>query len=99
MTPQSSPHTIRPTGEVSTGTIRPTGEVPVYCDCCPRRPKKMAVIQPDAIQIISRRSGKKHIVRIPLPPIRHSRTPPVIPAEEHHPVPRYRAGIQKTPLP
>ena len=51
----------------STGTLRPTGEVPVYCDCCPHRPKKMAVIQPDAIQIISRRSGKKHVARIPLP--------------------------------
>ena len=50
---------FRPTGEV------PIGEIPVYCDCCPHRPKKMAVIQPDAIQIISRRSGKKHIVRIP----------------------------------
>ena len=58
--------TLRPTGEV------PTGEVPVYCDCCPHRPKKMAVIQPDAIQIISRRSGKKHIVRIPISHIRHS---------------------------
>ena len=46
---------------------RLTGEVPVYCDCCPHRPKKMAVIQPDAIQIISRRSGKKHIARIPIP--------------------------------
>ncbi len=52
----------RPTGE-----FRPTGEVPVYCDCCPHRPKKMAVIQPDAIQIISRRSGSKHIARIPIP--------------------------------
>ena len=51
---------------------RGPGEVPVYCDCCPHRPKKMAVIQPDAIQIISRRSGRKHIVRIPLSPIRHS---------------------------
>ena len=48
------------------------GEVSVYCDCCPHRPKKMAVIQPDAIQIISRRSGKKHIVRIPLAPTRRS---------------------------
>ncbi len=44
----------------------PTGEVPVYCDCCPQRPKKMAVIQPHAIQIISRRSGRKHIARIPI---------------------------------
>ena len=52
---------------------RPTGEVPVYCDCCPHHPKKMAAIQPDAIQIISRRSGKKHIVRIPLLPNGHSR--------------------------
>ncbi len=60
MTPQSSTNTLRPTGEV------PNGEVPVYCDCCPNRPKKMAVVQPDAIQIISRRSGKKHIARIPL---------------------------------
>ena len=42
------------------------GEAAVYCDCCPHRPKKMAVIRPDAIQIISRRSGRKHIVRIPL---------------------------------
>ncbi len=42
------------------------GEAAVYCDCCPHRPKKMAVIQPDAIQIVSRRSGRKHIVRIPL---------------------------------
>ena len=47
------------------------GEVPVYCLCCPHRPKKMAVIQPDAIQIISRRSGRKHVARIPLhiPPL------------------------------
>ena len=52
----------RPNGE-----FRPPGEVPVYCDCCPHRPKKMAVIQPDAIQIISRRSGRKHIARIPIP--------------------------------
>ena len=51
-------------------------EVPVYCDCCPHRPKKMAVIQPDAIQIISRRSGKKHIVRIPISHIRHSHEKP-----------------------
>ena len=49
---------------------RGPGEVPVYCDCCPHRPKKMAVLQPDAVQIISRRSGKKHIVRIPLVPYR-----------------------------
>ena len=62
--PTPSTGTLRPTGEV------PTGEVPVYCDCCPHRPKKMAVLQPDAVQIISRRSGKKHIVRIPLSPIR-----------------------------
>ena len=47
------------------------GEFPVYCDCCPHRPKKMAVIQPDAIQIISRRSGRKHIARIPLSPTPH----------------------------
>ena len=46
-----------------------TPEIPVYCDCCPHRPKKMAVLQPDAVQIISRRSGKKHIARIPLSPI------------------------------
>ena len=52
----------------STSSLRPTGEVPVYCDCCPHRPKKMAVIRPDAIQIISRRSGRKHVARIPLPP-------------------------------
>ena len=51
---------------------RGPGEVPVYCDCCPHRPKKMAVLQPDAVQIISRRSGKKHIVRIPISHIRHS---------------------------
>ena len=58
---------VRPNGEVRpTGEVRPNGEFPVYCDCCPHRPKKMAVIQPDAIQIISRRSGRKHIVRIPL---------------------------------
>ena len=63
-TPGTRP--LRPTGKV-----RSTGEVPVYCDCCLHRPKKMAVIQPDAIQIISRRSGRKHIVRIPLPPIPH----------------------------
>ena len=44
------------------------GEAAVYCDCCPHRPKKMAVIQPDGIQIISRRSGRKHIARIPLSP-------------------------------
>ena len=50
---------------------RGPGEVPVYCDCCPHRPKKMAVIQPNAIQIISRRSGKKHIARIPLSPTPH----------------------------
>ena len=63
---------VRPTGEIRpTGEVRPTGEFPVYCDCCPHRPKKMAVIQPDAIQIISRRSGRKHIVRIPLPPTLH----------------------------
>ena len=68
MTPTSSTQNPTP----STGTLRPTGEVPVYCDCCPHRPKKMAVLQPDAIQIISRRSGKKHIVRIPPSPIRHS---------------------------
>ena len=59
--PVPSTRPIRPNGE-----FRPTGEVPVYCDCCPHWPKKMAVIQPDAIQIISRRSGRKHIVRIPL---------------------------------
>ena len=73
------------------GTQHPAprvGETPVYCDCCPHRPKKMAVIQPDAIQIISRRSGRKHIARIPLLPNRHSRAPSVIPAE---------AGIQKNP--
>ena len=51
---------------------RGPGEVPVYCDCCPHRPKKMAVLQPDAVQIISRRSGKKHIVHIPISHIRHS---------------------------
>ena len=55
----------------STPTTSPNGEVSVYCDCCPHRPKKMAVIQPDAIQIISRRSGKKHIARIPLSPTPH----------------------------
>ena len=66
MTPTPSTYSSRPTGEV------PIGEIPVYCDCCPHRPKKMAVIQPDAIQIISRRSGKKHIVRIPLPRTLHS---------------------------
>lgn len=54
------------------GAKRPSPEIPVYCDCCPHLPKKMAVLQPDAIQIISRRSGKKHVVRIPLSPIRHS---------------------------
>ena len=90
-TPAPGTRPLRPTGEVRpNGEFRPTGEVPVYCDCCPHRPKKMAVIQPDTIQIISRRSGKKHIARIPLLPNRHSRTPPVIPAE---------AGIQKTPPP
>ena len=66
MTPTPSTYSSRPNGEV------PIGEIPVYCDCCPHRPKKMAVIQPDAIQIISRRSGKKHIVRIPLPRTLHS---------------------------
>ena len=71
-TPTPSIGTTRPTGEVRpTGAIRPNGEFPVYCDCCPHRPKKMAVIQPDAIQIISRRSGKKHIARIPLSPNPH----------------------------
>ena len=65
--PVPSTRPIRPNGEFRpNGEARPTGEVPVYCDCCPHRPKKMAVIQPDAIQIISRRSGRKHIVRIPL---------------------------------
>ena len=66
MTQTPSTGTSRPNGE-----FRPTGEVSVYCDCCPHRPKKMAVIQPDAIQIISRRSGRKHIVRIPLSPTPH----------------------------
>ena len=56
--PVPSTRPIRPNGEA-----RPTGEVPVYCRC-PHRPKKMAVIQPD--EIISRRSGRKHIVHIPL---------------------------------
>ena len=60
----------------SAGALRPTGEVPIYCDCCPHRPKKMAVLQPDAIQIISRRSGKKHIVRIPLVPYRRKENRP-----------------------
>ena len=67
MTPQHTTH-----------TISTTGEVPVYCDCCPYRPKKMAVIQPDAIQIISRHSGKKHIAHIPIPhlplPSQHSKS-------------------------
>ena len=69
-----TPSTQNPTP--STGTLRPTGEVPVYCDCCPHRPKKMAVLQPDAVQIISRRSGKKHIVRIPLVPYRRKENRP-----------------------
>jgi len=59
----------QPSMNPTPGTQNPSpgvGEVPVYCDCCPHRPKKMAVIQPDAIQIISRRSGRKHIARIPL---------------------------------
>ena len=51
-------------------------EVPVYCDCCPHRPKKMAVLQPDAVQIISRRSGRKHIVRIPIVPYRRKENRP-----------------------
>ena len=73
MTPTPSTYSSSPTGEFRpTGEVRPIGEIPVYCDCCPHRPKKMAVIQPDAIQIISRRSGKKHIVRIPLPRTLHS---------------------------
>ena len=58
--------------EPSTGAGLTNGEVPVYCDCCPHRPKKMAVIQPHAIQIISRRSGRKHVARIP---IRHLSAP------------------------
>ena len=74
-TPSTSPSRpngeFRPTGEVPNGEFRPVGETPVYCDCCPHRPKKMAVIQPDAIQIISRRSGRKHIARIPLSPVLH----------------------------
>ena len=66
MNPTPNTRPTRPNGEA-----RSTGAVPVYCDCCPHRPKKMAVIQPDAIQIISRRSGRKHIVRIPLSPTPH----------------------------
>ncbi len=60
------------------------GEVPVYCDCCPHHPKKMAVIQPDAIQIISRRSGRKHVARIPLlSPVPHSSDVPKCPKMSH----------------
>ena len=74
-----SPRPFRPNGE-----FRPTDEFPVYCDCCPHRPKKMAVIQPDAIQIISRRSGRKHVARIPLPsPIPHSSDVPKCPKMTH----------------
>ena len=46
---------------------RERGEVPVYCDCCPTRPRKMAVIWNGEIQIIARRSGKKHRARLRLP--------------------------------
>ena len=80
--PNPNPHGTAPHARTArsptrpTGEVRRTGEVGVYCDCCPHRPKKMAVIQPDAIQIIGRRSGKKHIVRIPFPnrlfPTQHS---------------------------
>lgn len=45
---------------------RPT-EIPVYCDCCSTAPKKMAVLHIDAIEIVARRSGKKHRVRFHLP--------------------------------
>ena len=62
--PRSDPNTLYP--DPPPGMELPTGEVPVYCDCCPQMPKKMAVIQPHAIQIISRRSGRKHIARIPI---------------------------------
>ena len=65
---RSDPSTLFP----DPGMVLPTGEVAVYCDCCPHKPKKMAVIQPHTIQIISRRSGRKHIARIP---IRHLPSP------------------------
>ena len=45
---------------------RPT-EIPIYCDCCSTAPKKMAVLHIDAIEIVARRSGKKHRVRFHLP--------------------------------
>ena len=67
---RSDPNAQHP--DLTPGMGLPAGEVPVYCDCCPQRPKKMAVIQPHAIQIISRRSGRKHIARIP---IRHLPSP------------------------
>lgn len=46
---------------------RRPAQIPVYCDCCSTAPKKMAVLHHDSIEIIARRSGKKHRVRIRLP--------------------------------
>lgn len=42
-------------------------QTPIYCDCCSTAPKKMAVLHHDSIEIIARRSGKKHRVRLRLP--------------------------------
>lgn len=46
---------------------RRPAQIPIYCDCCSTAPKKMAVIHDGSIEIIARRSGKKHRVRVRLP--------------------------------
>ena len=48
-------------------------QIPIYCDCCSTAPKKMAILHHDSIEIIARRSGKKHRVRLRLPTDRAAR--------------------------
>lgn len=80
LTPTPTPITHQEAPTVNTAstpgrTPRPA-EIPIYCDCCPHHPKKMAVLHDDAIVIIARRSGAKHHVRIPLKSLVPNRSTP-----------------------
>ena len=40
--------------------------LPIFCDCCPNAPKKMAVLHDGVMEIVGRHGGKKHHVKVEL---------------------------------
>ncbi len=55
-----------PTPDPSNLAPQTSAPFPIFCDCCPHAPKKMAVLQGGVMEIVGRHGGKKHRVKVDL---------------------------------